>query len=253
MCETEPPTPGGWKDTIQRLRADFNDGRAKGAAYLAPREQSLAADGTLSVCRAGTAGAAAITVIQCETLQFGLMFALVWLTGIAPATSVAAAGYLSGRMVAAMNAALISRAVLRPIRLLAELCTFALLHRELRGLDQSGCREVLSERLLKTAAVLLALVMTVRAFDLNVLPGGTVGILPASARDSLLAAGECASAKLTSGMEAARTIPLLRSLVQAIEFDGQIATVMTRLFEAAGNLWSTIEPVVLRWRRLIFK
>ena len=92
MSEPDVPTPGGFKDTVNRLKADFQSGKDAAAAYMSgSTPQSEAADPTAG----GAVAAALLAALQVEVAQFVLVFSGAWLFGIgvpaaaaAPATGV---------------------------------------------------------------------------------------------------------------------------------------------------------------------
>lgn len=259
MCDAATPTPGGWKDTMQRLKADYEQGKQQAEAYMADRQRPKQAQATLKTHSLGIwVGALAVAAVQCEAFQFGLTFALSWLAGATPPGSSwpicgAMSGFLSGRVTAAISVALASRAAFRPVRLLAEVCIYKLSLHQLRGLETSASREELQDRLCKTAAILFALLMTVRALDLKILPGDTVGLLPLSARQPLLSIGTRVSEQLTAGTAAARASPQLLPLVCVMELDDQVAAAAAWLAEAAARVWSAISPGLLWLRVMLLK
>ena len=259
MCD-KPPTPGGWKDTMQRLKADFRQGKSQGESYVAERQRPkpTAAVALGAVSLPSSLGALALAMIQCEVAQFGVAFTLAWLTGAAPPgvswpAGGPLSGWLSGRMTAAMGIAIASRAAFRPFRLLAEVALTKLALAQLRKLEPSVHRDELKEQLVKTAVVLMTVVVTVRAFDRMVLPGGTVSLLPATAREPLLEVGTTLTGHLTAAAAAARSSPLLQPLMYVLEFDGKVAAAAAAVFDAVASVWLAVTPSLLRLRVLIFK
>ncbi|KAL1520902.1 hypothetical protein AB1Y20_022463 [Prymnesium parvum] len=243
----DPPTPGGWTDTVRKLKGDFMEGKKAAERHMNERTR-LSAERSASLVRVkplDAASALVVAVIQCETVQFGVSFAFAWLTGAAPIRAT--------RLAAAMGAALASRDALRPVRFLSELVLFQSTLASLRKIKREGHREELRERLLKTLAAVLALLMTVRAIDRTILPGDAVCLLPEEMCSALCQTALTAHRWLDSLTATMHSFPLLRPLLFVIDLDARLAIVFRRLWEGLSITWRAVEPSLLNLRMMIFK
>ena len=191
MSEPDVPTPGGFKDTVNRLKADFESGKDAAAAYMSgSTPQSEVADPTA----AGAVAAALLAALQVEVAQFVLVFSGAWLFGIG--VSAAAAPATGVRLHAAALAALASRHPTRLLRLPLE----ALRWRSVRlGLRRGGF-EYLKDQSAQPLAVLFTVVFTARALERALLTNvatapillalGTLGLAEPTERAAARLAGE---------------------------------------------------------------
>lgn len=190
MSEPDVPTPGGFKDSVNRLKADFQSGKDAAAAYMSgSTPQSEAADPT-------AAGAVAwlLAALQVEVAQFVLVFSGAWLFGVGVPTAAAPATGV--RLHAAALAALASRHPTRLLRLPLE----ALRWRSVRlGLRRGGF-EYLKDQSAQPLAVLFTVVVTARALERTLLTNvatapillalGTLGLAEPTERAAARLAGE---------------------------------------------------------------
>ena len=191
MSEPDVPTPGGFKDTVNRLKSDFQSGKDAADAYMSgSTPQSEAADPTAG----GAVAAALLATLQVEAAQFVLGFSGAWLFGVGiPAAAAPATGV---RLHTAVLAALASRHPTRLLRLPLE----ALRWRTVRlGLRRGGF-EYLKDQSSQPLAVLLTVVFTARALERTLLTNvatapilfalGTLGLAEPTERAAARLAGE---------------------------------------------------------------
>ena len=192
MSEPDVPTPGGFKDTVNRLKADFQSGKDAAAAYMSgSTPQSEAADPTAG----GAVAAALLAALQVEVAQFVLVFSGAWLFGVG-VPAAAAAPATGVRLHAAALAALASRHPTRLLRLPLE----GLRWRSVRlGLRRGGF-EYLKDQSAQPLAVLFTVVFTARALERTLLTNvatapillalGTLGLAQPTERAAARLAGE---------------------------------------------------------------
>ena len=192
---TEPdvdvPTPGGFKDTANRLKADFQSGKDAADAYMSgSTPQSEAAEPTAS----GAVAAALLAALQVEAAQFVLVFSGAWLFGVGiPAAAAPATGV---RLHTAVLAAVASRHPTRLLRLPLEALRWRAVRRGLRR----GGFEYLKDQVAQPLAVLLTVVFTARALERTALVNvatapilfalGTLGLAEQTERAGARLAGE---------------------------------------------------------------
>lgn len=239
---------------MQRLKNDFERGRHAAEKYVAPQEIARADSVLADVSGRNTAYALLLAVLQCEIAQFGLGFLLVWLTNTAPMPIVSSgSGWLSSRVTAAMSVALYSRATFRPIRFVVQIFLFQLMMGYLRQIAPESQPYELRSWLVKTMAVLLTLVMTVRAIDLKVLPGEGVSLLPAEVSEALRSAGLTITRRLQGMTASLHSSRLLRAVMHVVEFDDRVIAFVARAMELASRFWDFISPGMMKLRVMIFK
>ncbi len=191
MSEPAVPTPGGFKDTANRLKSDFLSGKDAADAYMSgSTPQSEAADPTAG----GAVAAALLTALQVEAAQFVLVFSGAWLFGVGiPAAAAPATGV---RLHTAALAALASRHPTRLLRLPLEVLRWRTVRLGLRR----GGFEYLKDQSAQPLAVLLTVVFTARALERTLLTNvatapilfalGTLGLAEPTERAAARLAGE---------------------------------------------------------------
>lgn len=262
MNASNSSSSGDWKNTLLRLQADYEQGKAAALSFISERQRQGSPSTILSPRSRVSSSLAAIAVVafQWEAILFGLTFVCAWLIGTSPTSAQLTrtgirSGWLSNRLVGATDVAVHSRVLIRPLRWLLELLSFTSLWLHLQKLEPPTQQQTLRERFLQIAAVLFALVMTIRAIDLQLLHGNESSLLPSHLRNTILGIGAQTTSIIKTWADAAYSSPIFRPIMIIIDLEERVlhSAQSAIHFCEKSSFFSTFGAFMFKLRKLLFK